>query len=162
MRAGLLITQGFVAVTAIVGGLFMALGAWLGPDALGLPAEASLPPALLEGTPFSSYLVPGLLLAAIVGGTHLWAFLLLFRRTRWAEFFAAVAGFAILIWIFVQMVFVPFSFLQALYFTAGLAEFGFLAVLLGLIPAPRHAGLMTGQSASRSHGPPAGGNPKEA
>ncbi|WP_210725797.1 hypothetical protein [Arthrobacter silvisoli] len=149
-------------MTAIPGGLFMVLGAWLGPESLGLPAEVYLPPALLEGTPFSSYLVPGLLLAVIVGGTQLWAFLLTIRRMRWAEFLAAVAGFALLIWIFVQMVFVPFSFLQALYFTAGLAEFGFLMVLLGLVPTPGHSGVESGQSASTPHGRSAGGNPKEA
>jgi hypothetical protein len=43
-----------------------------------------------------------------------------------------VAGYSILIWIFVQMVFVPFSVLQAVYFAAGLAELGLLLQLLGL------------------------------
>jgi hypothetical protein len=43
-----------------------------------------------------------------------------------------------LIWIFIQMVFIPFSVLQAVYFAAGLAELGLLLLLMGL-GSPRHA-----------------------
>ena len=44
-----------------------------------------------------------------------------------------VGGYACLIWIFVQMIYIPFSFLQALYFTIGLFELGLSLVVLGIL-----------------------------
>lgn len=133
-RLILLVLLAFTAGTSIPSGLFMVFQSWLGPDAVAVPPEASLPSWLLEGSPFDTYLVPGLILLLVVGGAHLWAFLLTLRRSRRAGFVIAVAGYGILIWIFVQMVFIPFSFLQALYFAVGLAGLGFLLLALGLIP----------------------------
>ncbi|BCW45377.1 hypothetical protein [Arthrobacter sp. StoSoilB5] len=130
----LLIILGFVAATSIAGGLTMALGSWLGPERLGLPAEIQLPAEYLEGSPFSTYLVPGILLACVVGGLHTAAFVLLLKRSRYASPAATTAAYSILVWIFVQMSVIPFSALQAVYFGAGLAELGLLLLLLGVIP----------------------------
>jgi hypothetical protein len=116
----------------------MAVAAWLGADRLGIPPEMMLPPDFLQGSPFNTYLIPGLLLSVIIGGVHVAAFILLIRHHRQAPLATAAAGFSMLIWIFVQTVFVPFSVLQAVYFAAGLAELGFLLLLLGLLaPAGR-------------------------
>jgi hypothetical protein len=68
-RAGLLAVLGFVGLTALAGGLVMALGSWLGPERLGLPAQLVMPESMLAGSPFNSYFLPGLLLALVVGGT---------------------------------------------------------------------------------------------
>jgi hypothetical protein len=133
-RIVLLALLGFTAATSVISGFVMLLQTWLGPAAVGLPPEASLPLWLIEDSPFGSYLGPGLILALVVGGTHVAAFILTLRRSRLAGFLTAVAGFAILIWIFVQMVFIPFSVLQVLYFALGLAELGFLLLSLGLLP----------------------------
>jgi hypothetical protein len=137
-RFALLVLLAFTAVSSIVSGLVMLLQSWLGTGAIALPPEASLALWLLEGSPFSTYLVPGLILLLVVGGTHLAAFLLTLRNSRWAGFLAAVAGFAILIWIFVQMVFIPFSVLQAVYFAVGVAELGLLLLALGLVAGVGH------------------------
>lgn len=131
-RAGLLAVLGFVGLTALAGGLVMALGSWLGHERLGLPAQLMMPESMLAGSPFNSYFLPGLLLALVVGGIHLAAFILVARNQRWAATAAATAGYSILIWIFVQMVLIPFSVLQAVYFAAGLAELGLLLLSLGL------------------------------
>ena len=53
------------------------------------------------------------------------------RRRRFAP--AAVAGCGILIWIFVQMIIIPFSFLQAAYFGAGLLELVLALLLLDVL-----------------------------
>lgn len=132
-RAGLLAVLGFVGLTALAGGLVMAFGSWLGPERLGLPAQLVMPESMLAGSPFNSYFLPGLLLALVVGGTHLAAFILVAGNRRWAAMAAATAGYSILIWIFVQMVIIPFTVLQAVYFAAGLAELGLLLLSLGLI-----------------------------
>jgi hypothetical protein len=127
-RVLLLIVQGFIALTALAGGTAMVLGA-LVPS---LATVLSPPVDYLVGSPFASYLVPGLLLGLVLGGLHVVAFLMLLRRTRWSLVASAVVAFDTMIWIFVQMIVIPFSFLQAIYFAAGLAEFGLLLLILGL------------------------------
>src|SRR5215204_5533786 len=120
-RIGLLITEAFVALTAIAGGTALIFGALLPQTVTAI----SPPDEYLVGTPFASYLVPGIMLAAVVGDLHAVAFVLELRWSGWRLLGAATASVALLIWVFVQMIFIPFSFLQAVYFAAGLAEFGF-------------------------------------
>jgi hypothetical protein len=129
-RITLLVVEAFVAVTAVAGGLSLRVGA-LVPD---LATVLSPPVEYLEGSAFSSYLVPGLALALVLGGIHTLAFILLRRRRPSALLASAAAGFAALIWIFVQMMLIPFSFLQAVYFIAGAVELGLVMLLLGLLP----------------------------
>ena len=129
-RTTLLVVEAFVAVTAFAGGLALMVGALI-PD---LSTVITPPAEYLEGSPFSSYLVPGLVLALVLGGVNVIAFLLLLRRRPSALFAAATAGYAGLIWIFVQMMVIPFSVLQAVYFMAGAVELGLVMLLLGLLP----------------------------
>jgi hypothetical protein len=129
-RITLLAVEAFVAVTAFAGGLALMLGA-LNPD---LSTVITPPAEYLEGSPFSSYLVPGLMLALVLGGVHAIAFVLVLRRRPSALLATATAGYAALIWIFVQMMVIPFSFLQAVYFIAGAVELGLVMLSLGLLP----------------------------
>ena len=125
-RIPLLIVQALVALSAAAGGVALALDERAG--ALGI-----IPPLdRLEGTPFDSYLVPGLVLLIVVGGTHVLAFVLLLRRATWALAASAVAGCGLMIWVFVQMVFIPYSFLQAVYFGSGLLEIVLVLLMLDL------------------------------
>ena len=128
-RTPLLIIQVFVALTAFAGGAALIVGS-VNPD---FSLAIVPPPEYLQGSPFDSYVLPGIILALVLGGVHLVAFSMLLRRHRWAHFAAAAAGFDALIWIFVQMVYIPFSPLQAVYFLAGIAELGFLLLGLGIL-----------------------------
>lgn len=130
-RISLHIVLWFVGVTAVAGGVALVFAPSLGDVAITPPEE------YLEGSGFDSYLVPGLMLLVVVAGTQLVAAILLARRHRLALTGAAVAGFGILIWIFIQMIFVPFSVLQAIYFAAGLAELGLVIVLLDVLGLER-------------------------
>lgn len=134
-RIGLLISTIVVGVTAVAGGAALIVGS-VSPS---LATVLSPPVEYLEGSPFSSYLIPGVILALVLGGLHLVVFVLVLRRhDRWV-LAGAVAAFDALIWIFVQMVFIPFSFLQAFYFAFGLAEAGLVMLALGiLIPLKHH------------------------
>lgn len=128
IRLALLVVQGFVAVTAIAGGVALLIGS-LDPNL----STALIPPReYLEGSPFNSYLVPGLTLALLLGGMHLLAFVLVKQRRPFSMLSAAAAGYAAMIWIFVQMILIPFSFLQAVYFAAGLLELGLVLLMLGV------------------------------
>ena len=129
-RNTLLAVEAFVALTAFAGGIALMLGALI-PD---LSVVITPPAEFLENSPFSSYLVPGMVLALVLGGVHAIAFVLLLRRRPSALFAAAAAGYGALIWIFVQMMVIPFSFLQAVYFMAGAVELGLVLLFLGLLP----------------------------
>jgi menaquinone-dependent protoporphyrinogen oxidase len=84
------------AVTAIGGGATLALR----PD--GSLMEAS--PAMLSFSPFSSFLVPGLLLLIVIGFGNAFASFVVARRLRSAPYVAALAGAALFIWISVEMI----------------------------------------------------------
>ena len=131
-RMLLLILHAFVAVTALAGGSVLVASAMTQWETFFVP-----PLADLEGSPFDSYLLPGLALGGVLGGVHVLAFVLLVRRSAWAALAAVVAGYAALIWIFVQMMFIPFNFLQAVYLAAGLAEVGLVLLVLGVFKADR-------------------------
>ncbi len=96
---------------------------------------AGVPPSLLEGSPFHSFVMPGLILGAIVGGTQFVAAVALVRRMRAALLLAAVAGLGMLIWIFVELAVIRhFAWLQAVYFGFGIVELVLVLLLLGIAP----------------------------
>lgn len=128
IRITLTVLTGAVGLTAVAGGLALLIAALTSTSGGGVTPDRSY----LGGSPFTSYVVPGLVLAVIVGGTHILASVLTGRGSAAGPFAAAVAGFGLLIWIFVQMMFIPFSPLQAIYFLAGRAELGLVLLGLGL------------------------------
>lgn len=129
IRTVLATLTGAVGLTAVAGGAALFVGSIGGNVAGSIIPDHSY----LGDSQFTSYVAPGLLLAVVVGGTHVVSCILVARRSAAAPFAVAVAGFGMLIWIFVQMMFIPFSVLQALYFAAGLGELGLLILGLGLL-----------------------------
>jgi hypothetical protein len=134
-RIVLLTALAFTAVTSLLGGVVLVVGALVDVGA----SPIAIPAFYLEDTPFGSTLVPGLVLAIVVAGTHAAAFVRVARRTRWAMLASAVAGFGVLVWIFVQMIWIPFSPLQAVYFVLGLVELGAVLVQLDVLHPWAHA-----------------------
>ena len=128
IRITLTVLTGAVGLTAVAGGLALLVAALTSTNGGGVAPDRSY----LGGSPFTSYVAPGIVLAVVVGGTHILASVLTGRGSPAGPFAAAVAGFGLLIWIFVQMMFIPFSPLQAIYFVAGLAELGLVLLGLGL------------------------------
>lgn len=134
-RGTLLFVQAFVAVTSLLGGAALVAGSLLDWS----DSPMAIPASYLEGSPFTSFVVPGLALAVVVGGTHVLAFVMVARRMRWAMLASAVAGFGVLVWIFVQMIYIPFSFLQLTYFALGIAELAAVLVQLDVLHPWAHA-----------------------
>lgn len=95
---------------------------------------AGVPLDQLAGTWFSSVLVLGLILGIIVGGTQLVAAFVLLKRRHWGLLAAAVAGFAMLIWIFTELAVLGYSWLQSVYFGLGMLELLLVLALLGIAP----------------------------
>ncbi|GAA2072029.1 hypothetical protein [Microbacterium hatanonis] len=113
----------FQALTAIVGGIVI-----LATDGMGMPGSF-----LVDG-PFRSFVWPGLILLVVVGGTQAVAATLLLMRRESGLLWSAVAGFGMLIWIFVETgVIRGTSWLQFLYFTTGTVQLVLVLALLGVV-----------------------------
>ena len=98
---------------------FIAINAF-GGGSYGMMSPKELPKEWLEGSPFSSFFLPSLILFVVVGGSHMVAALMVLRRKKWAYEATLLAGVILLVWILVQVGIIGFvSFLQPL--MAGLA-----------------------------------------
>ena len=138
------------AVTAlIVVQVFLALGALAGGAALVASPRGGiikLPLSDLQGSPFNDFLIPGLILFVVLGVGPLVVALALLRRPRSAALAAAnpfrgrywgwtasgVIGVGLVVWIAVEALIVPLSFLQPFYGAVGVA-----IIALTLAPSSR-------------------------
>jgi hypothetical protein len=129
-RRSLLVLLWFGAVSALTGGV---LGVFLN--------GAGVPLSYLQNTPFSSYLIPGLVLGIVIGGTQAVAAIAVQRRAPRALIAAAVAGFGMVVWIFVEIAVISeYSPLQTIYFALGVLELALVFALLGVLQPALIAG----------------------
>lgn len=113
MKTILFLLVSFTALTAIISGLLMIY------DPTG--SFFQMPLNLLSGSLFKSYLIPGVILAFLVGGTNLVAVVLNLMRNKSRYNWAIAAGVMISGWIIVQMIMIStFSWLQLLYLVIGI------------------------------------------
>jgi len=111
----LFVVSVFVALTAVGGGITVATGVdWFPPD-------------WLIGTPFSSYLIPGMILAIVVGGSAAVAAVAALRGAGAGALASILAGAILLGWLVGERVILPprafspqFWWLEAIYIAAGL------------------------------------------
>jgi hypothetical protein len=82
--------------------LLLALNAF-GGGFYGMAGAGNVSVAWLEGSPFRSYFLPGLFLFAVIGGTALWAAILVFRKHRLARLSALICALLVLAWLGVQL-----------------------------------------------------------
>ena len=81
----------------------------------------NLSPGLLQGTPFKNYLVPGILLTVIVGGSNLLAVIYNIQRHPNRCNWAMASGLIISGWIIVQMILInAVHWLHFIYLSIGL------------------------------------------
>ena len=121
IRILLIVLNLFLGLTAIGGGIQLLIGFYIPPV------------EMLAGSPFTNYTVPGLALGLIVGGSALFAAILLVRRNRFAGLASAFAGLIIMVFEFVEILVIGYSegpqgFMQLLYFGLGVV---ILVIALG-------------------------------
>ena len=110
----LIALAGFLAVSAVPGGITLLVGFY------APPVEQ------LKGSGFSDFTVPGLALLLLVGGSAVLATVLLVRRSTLASFMSALAGVIVMSFEFVEVLAIgsppgPARVMQLLYFGIGLA-----------------------------------------
>ena len=99
----------FNAVSAIGGGITLATGT--------LP----VPKALLRHTPFDSFIIPGLFLGVVIGGSAIAGALALMSHARRSQLISTAAGVVMVGWIAGETILIQgFSGLQGLYMLTGL------------------------------------------
>jgi hypothetical protein len=129
------VPRGLVRGLLIGVGLFNALSAVGGGIGLLTPGSMGVPLSLIANTAFTSYLWPAVILILVIGGTHTAAAVTELRRARAASFWAAFAGFALIIWIFVELAIMGgYSILHGIYFCTGVAQLILVFVLLDVLP----------------------------
>ncbi|MCB9756047.1 MAG: hypothetical protein H6713_39500 [Myxococcales bacterium] len=108
----------FSAISAVAGGIELVVFPHGG--------NQFMPPvALLERTPFRSFLVPGLLLALVVGGASVGAVALTLRRSPAALDATILAGGALTVWIVAELALLwELHWLHGVYGGLGLALLG--------------------------------------
>lgn len=121
-RTSLIFLEGFLALTAIGGGIGLLTGVM------------AMPVSYLAGSMFSSFMIPGLSLMVIVGGLALLGGVLAAVGHRFAPVVTAVSGLVIIIFEMVEVLVIgsPAGVarnLQVFYFGLGL-----LILLLSLAP----------------------------
>ncbi len=129
LRVVLVVAEAFVGVGAVVGGWALVTGSM---------AFISFPLALLEGTPFTDYTIPGLALLILVGGSSLFAAATILTGREVGVLFSVLAGVATMGFEVVEVVSVESKSgdllsvavtQQVIFFLLGLAIFGLAAYL---------------------------------
>ena len=112
---------GWIAIAALI---LLGIGATAGGIALVWKPDGSvmhMPLAYLDDSPFSDYLIPGLILGGLFGIGSLVVAALGLMRLRIAPFLAFVIGCGQMIWIAVQLTIIDeLSFLHPTMFGVGL------------------------------------------
>ncbi len=129
IRIALVVIEGFIGLGAIGGGIALLTSAF--------PTQW-LPVAWLQGTPFSDYTIPGLILLIVIGGGMLLAAATQFVQREWAVLLSAAMGLIMIGWIIVEVAIIdryeqaivpPTVVQQVLFPVLGLVIFGLAAYL---------------------------------
>jgi hypothetical protein len=89
IHIALAVIEALIGLGAISGGIAILTGVF----------DQWFPVAWLQGTPFSDYTIPGLILLIVVGGGMLLAAATQFIQHKWAVLLSAAMGFVMLGWI---------------------------------------------------------------
>ena len=108
-----------------IGAMFGGLAAIVNPqEPLGMPVDA------LKNSPFSDYLIPGIILFIVIGLGNAFSAVTILLKSGFQGYISSVFGWALVIWIVVQCImFRAVVHLHVIFFIIGLIE----AVLAMLI-----------------------------
>jgi hypothetical protein len=112
----------FVGVGAVFGGL----AAITDPKApLGIPIE------VLKNSPFSSFLIPGIILFTLIGLGNIFSALMFRFNSRFQGYISSIFSWALVIWIIVQCIMLnSIAALHVIFFTIGLVEASLSMIIL--------------------------------
>ncbi|MBW6463089.1 MAG: hypothetical protein SCJ94_08800 [Bacillota bacterium] len=102
----------FVGVGALFGGMAAMLDPW---EPAGVPVE------MLEGSPFTNYFIPGLILFTVIGLGHIFSAVTAIRKFEYQGYISSVFSWGLMIWIVVQCIMInAVALLHVIFFLIGL------------------------------------------
>lgn len=114
VRIVLLLIHGVTGLGALAGGYACIV------DPI---APLGAPVSMLEGSPFDTFLIPGLVLFGLFGVGNLFGLYILAKRYRWYGYVGGILGAAMVVWIIVQVAIIStVAFLHVLFFLIGLCQ----------------------------------------
>lgn len=112
----------FVGVGAVFGGL-AAITNPKGP--LGIPIET------LKNSPFSDFLIPGIILFTLIGLGNIFSALMFHFESKFQGYISSIFSWALVIWIFVQCIMLnSIEALHIIFFIIGLIEATLSSIIL--------------------------------
>jgi hypothetical protein len=117
----------FQALSGLVGSVFLIT------DPTG--ETLNLPLRFLSNSPFSDYLIPGIILFTVLGVYPLIVAAGIWKRKYWGWLGSILLGIALLIWIFVEIIMIGYQSeppLQLIYGTLGI-----VILFLALLPSTK-------------------------
>jgi hypothetical protein len=121
----------FLAIQAL-GAIGGGIGLVQDPvDNIGMPLS------MLEGSPFSDYLVPGLILLIVVGLLPVVVLYGLARRRRWGWWLAVAAGAGLVIWIITEVALLGYLPGTGIGMQVGMGLLGVIILALALVSPTR-------------------------
>ena len=121
---GAILVQGLSGVAGGIGLVFDPSG-----ESLGIPSS------WLAGSPFADYLIPGVILLVVLGIVPLADLYGLWTRRYWGWLGALLIGFALLVWIGVEILIIGYQPQPPLQLIYGLL--GIVTIILALLPGVR-------------------------
>lgn len=110
----LFILHAFVGVGALGGGLMAILNPQ-GPE--GMPADA------LKNSPFTNFLIPGIILFTVIGIGNLFSAAIVYYKPKFHGYISSIFGWALVIWIIVQCIMLrAVVSLHVIFFIIGLVQ----------------------------------------
>lgn len=129
-RIALFLLQAFVGIGAMAGGLACLLNP---QSPIGVSTD------ILKNSPFTDFLVPGILLFGVIGVGNLFSAILFFFHLKYQGYVSSIFTWALMIWIVVQCIMLrSVVFLHVLFFVLGAVGAFFSFLLLAeqrLLPA---------------------------
>jgi hypothetical protein len=118
----------FQALSGLGGGVFLIT------DPTG--ETLNLPLSFLRNSPFTDYLIPGIILFTVLGVYPLIVTAGLWKRKYWGWFGTIFLGVALLIWIFVEIIMIDYQSEPPLQLIYGIL--GIVILLLALLPGTKN------------------------
>lgn len=96
-----------------------------------------MPLSMLEGSPFTDYLIPGLILLILVGLLPAVALYGVVRRHQWGWWLAVAAGAGLVIWIITEVVLLGYLPGAGIGMQIGMGLLGAIVLVLSLVRSAR-------------------------
>lgn len=109
-----------------IGAMFGGLAAITNPN-----NPVGVPTSILKSSPFSNFLIPGIILFTVIGLGNLLSALTLSLKSNYQGYISSTFSWALVIWIIVQCIMLrDVVFLHVLFFTLGLIQAILSAIIL--------------------------------